>query len=129
MGYHKGSGFSLFKFIMYLVVIFMVGTICYIPYALNKYNYLISKENIEEEKKSHHMCENLSAKIILESKVQDIKQADNKLVLLTAPESGMQQIIIFDYCQNKIINDLFIEIKDKKAKDIGEVEFSTQIMR
>lgn len=123
MGYHKSNKFGLLNFFVYAIVIILgIGVITYIS---NKYNFV--KEAPEGENSTSLVCENLSAKIILESKIQDMKEVGNKLILLTVPEAGSQQIIIFDYCQNKIISDLLIEIKDKKVKDLGELESNSII--
>ncbi|KIE05630.1 hypothetical protein NF27_DP01740 [Candidatus Jidaibacter acanthamoeba] len=123
MGYHKSNKFGLLNFFVYAIVIIL--GIWVITYISNKYNFV--KEAPEGESSTSLVCENLSAKIILESKIQDMKEVGNKLILLTVPEAGSQQIIIFDYCQNKIISDLLIEIKDKKVKDLGELESNSII--
>ncbi len=116
MIYHKSNNLRFLKFLVYSMSIVLMLGIVLIIYAIFHPNHAMLKNFYELAESKKVVCENLSAKIILGSEIQDMKEANGKLILLTSEESGMQQIIIFDYCRNKIINDLYVEIKDKRVK-------------
>jgi hypothetical protein len=114
--YRKSSNeLSLLKFFVYTMgLVLMVGTIT-LTYIIYKRNIPVLKEFQKVEKKQEAVCENLASNFTFDSEVIQINETNNKLILLTKPQSGTQQIIIFDYCKNKIINNLYIDIKSKKT--------------
>jgi hypothetical protein len=115
MVYHRNDNLGLLKSFVYIMGFVLMGGIIALVYIIYKHNSTIL-DNIPDVASSEASCEDLYANIELNSEAISIQNKNDKLIIVTKPEGGVQQILVFDYCKNKVMNNITVHAKNKTTR-------------
>lgn len=94
----------------------MFGSV-FLSYIIYKQNYtLFSEEGVY---KSSPACP--GAKFGVRSQVKYAKITEDKILLVTEPKNGLQDLIVLDYCSGKILSRSEIKINKNHVNENEEV--------